>query len=58
MNKITYQEGEIVGYYKNKIYHKVKIIKIHYDDLEPYYTILFQGHEIQTVKNKIIKLLN
>jgi hypothetical protein len=55
-----YEEGEIVLYYKNKIYKDAKIIKVHNDDIENYYTIEYDNKEIQTIekyiKKKIYKL--
>ena len=44
-------------YYINKDGEKVKavIVKIHYDDIEPYYTIRFKGGdtERQTVSSRL-----
>jgi len=38
---------------------KVTIKEIHYDDMPPFYTILFKdGHERQTVKSKLKKIRN
>ena len=51
-----YKEGDLVAYYKNECYTKAIIKKVHYDDIEPYYTIMCNGVEVQTVKNRIIKL--
>jgi len=51
-----YKEGDLVAYYKNECYIKAIIKKVHYDDIEPYYTILCNGVEIQTVKKRILKL--
>lgn len=51
-----FKEGDLVAYYKNECYTKAVIKKIHNDDIEPYYTILCNGVEVQTVKKRIIKL--
>ena len=56
MSKNCFREGEIVAYRKNNNYYRIKIVKIHYDDIEPYYTILFNGKEIQTVGTRLIKI--
>lgn len=38
---------------------KVIIKEIHYDDMPPFYTILFKdGHERQTVKSKLKNIRN
>jgi hypothetical protein len=39
------------GIYKNK--QIVKILKIHYDDIDPYYTILVNNKERQTTKKNL-----
>jgi len=52
-----YEEGDIVLYYKNECYTKAIIKKIHHDDTQPYYTIICNDIEIQTVKDRIIKVI-
>tara|TARA_B100000424_G_C22700162_1_gene381910 strand:+ start:375 stop:584 length:210 start_codon:yes stop_codon:yes gene_type:complete len=55
-HKYDYRENEKVYYIsENGDFLKAKIIKIHYDDIEPYYTIIFKNNnnEKQTVYKKL-----
>tara|TARA_Y100000389_G_C17070388_1_gene321687 strand:- start:80 stop:310 length:231 start_codon:yes stop_codon:yes gene_type:complete len=50
-----FQDGDIVNYTKLEV--PVKIIKVHHDDIEPYYTIRHKnGKEIQTVPKYLAKI--
>lgn len=48
---LTKKTGKNYGIYKNK--QIVKILKIHYDDIDPYYTILVNNKERQTTKKNL-----
>ena len=48
------KSGDIVKYKNTN--ENVTILQVHYDDIEPYYTIKMKnGTEKQTVKNNLIK---
>ena len=58
-SNIKFTKGEEVFYHKS-VDEKVlaKIVKIHYDDDEPYYTIRLQdGSEKQTIYSRLKKIL-
>ena len=48
------KSGDIVKYKNTN--ENVTILQVHYDDIEPYYTIKMKdGTEKQTIKNNLIK---
>ena len=50
------KKHDIVLYKNNNKIQKVKIIDIHYDDIEPYYSILLaNGKEKQTILKNLYK---
>ena len=58
-SNIQFTKGEEV-FYQKSVDQKVlaKIIKIHHDDVEPYYTIRLQdGSEKQTIYNRLTKII-
>ncbi len=50
------KEGDFVWYKNKNNKQKSRIVKIHYDDIEPYYTILLNEHEKQTTKNRLFEI--
>lgn len=48
-----YTEGMTVFYQNNSTGGLAKIVKVHLDDVEPYYTISFQGKEKQTLEENL-----
>ena len=51
------KKNEIIQYRHKKGIQWVKILSIHYDDLEPYYTILLpDGTEKQTISKYLFQI--
>ena len=53
MNNKQFKKNEIVYYKLNGKKVKAKILEVHYDDIEPYYTISIGNSERQTVASKL-----
>ena len=55
----SFRENEIVLYNDHGKWVQSKIIKIHYEEVPPYYTIMVYGknnREVQTIYNKLKKI--
>ena len=58
-SNLSFAKGEEV-FYQKSVDEKVlaKIVKIHYDDVEPYYTIMLpDGSEKQTIYARLTKII-
>lgn len=49
----NFKDGDRVFYKKNNEIFPAVILKIHFDDIEPYYTIMMNGSEKQTTIDKL-----
>ena len=47
------ENGEIVTYAPSGA--RARILEVHHDDDPPYYTIMIDGHEKQTVRSRLIR---
>ena len=55
MNPTNIKENHVIAYNNGIYWEQAKVIKVHYDDIHPYYTILLlsSNKEKQTISNKI-----
>lgn len=58
MNNNLFVKNQYVLYIKNNIKIKAIIKDIHYDDIEPYYTIIIKNKEIQTISKYLLPFNN